>query len=115
MSLEENIKKWVILDNNQKKLNEHIREIREKKNNLTTNITEHISSNKLNLSTVKISDGKLSFVETKQASIISYKFLEDCFNDYFNNVEKTADLLEFIKNKRTYTLTSGIKRIYNKE
>ena len=31
MSLEENIKKWVVLDNKQKKINEEIKEIREKK------------------------------------------------------------------------------------
>ena len=43
MSFEENIKKWVLLDNQQKHLNEKIKEIRNQKTNLNDN--SHKSGN----------------------------------------------------------------------
>ena len=54
-------------------------------------------------------------METKTANVISYKFLEDCFKEYFNNEKDSQQLIEFIKSKRSYTMSSSIKRTYNKE
>ena len=113
-TLEENIQKWVVLDNNQRKINEQIKEIRNKKNELSNNILHHFSSNNMKVPTINISDGKLNFIEVKQANVLSYKFLEDCFNEYFSDDYKTRELLDFIKNKRTYTNAQSIKRLYNK-
>ena len=114
MGLEENIKKWVVLDNQHKVINEQIKLIRGKKNELSGDIINHLSSTNKTL-TINISDGRLNLVETKQANILSYKFLEECFNEYFNDDKKANDLLSFIKDKRTYTTSSSIKRLYNKE
>ena len=41
MSFEDNIKKWVMLDNQQKHLNEKIKEIREQKNNLSSDLNNY--------------------------------------------------------------------------
>ena len=115
MTLEENIKKWVVLDNKQKKINEEIKEIREKKNELTSNIITNFSERNIKSPVINISDGKLSLVETQTANVISFKFLLDCFKEYLKNEEEALKLLEFVKNKRTYSNVSSIKRFYNKE
>tara|TARA_Y100000389_G_scaffold195451_1_gene226882 strand:+ start:64 stop:411 length:348 start_codon:yes stop_codon:yes gene_type:complete len=115
MSLEENIKKWVVLDNKQKKLNEEIKELRNIKNNLTDNIITKFSDKNINSPIIKISDGTLSLIETQQANIISFKFLLDSFKEYFRDDKEAIKLLDFIKSKRRYTNVSSIKRIYNKE
>tara|TARA_B100000965_G_C19556580_1_gene742517 strand:+ start:264 stop:608 length:345 start_codon:yes stop_codon:yes gene_type:complete len=114
MSVEKNIKEWVILDNQQKKINEQIKSIRDKKNSLSTDIMNHFNERNLNNPIINISDGKLSFTETKVANVLTYKFLEDCLNEYFKD-DTSKELLKFIKNKRTYTTSNSIKRVYNKE
>lgn len=108
--LKDYIRKWVFLDNQQKKINQQIKELRDEKNILTTNILDYISNNNLNISKINISDGKLSFIEIKQANVITYKFLNECFNEYFNDTNKSNELLEFIKNKRAYSSIRSIKR-----
>ena len=115
MSLEENIKKWVVLDNQQKKLNEKVKELRNSKNDLTNSIITNFSDKNIKSPIIKISDGRLSLIETQQANVISFKFLSDIFKEYFHDEKEANKLLDFIKSKRTYTNVSSIKRIYNKE
>lgn len=116
MSLENNIKKWVILDNNHKKLNEQLKEIRDKKNELNDTIINYFNNNNITSPTINISDGKLNIIKTKIPNVLTYKYLEECLNQYFdNNSDKVKDIMEFIKNKRTFSETTNIKRFYNKE
>ena len=115
MSLEENIKKWVVLDNQQKKLNEQVKDLRDKKNDLKTNIITNFSEKNIKSPIIKISDGRLSLIETQHANVISFKFLLDSFKEYFDDEIEANKLLDFVKSKRTFTNVSSIKRIYNKE
>ena len=115
MTLEENIKKWVVLDNKQKKLNEEVKDLRNKKNDLTNNIITNFSERNIKSPIIKINDGKLSLVESQHANVLSFKFLYEIFIEYFNNEKEAVKLLDFIKNKRTFTNVKSIKRIYNKD
>lgn len=115
MDLQENIKKWVKLDNNYKLLYNQLREVREEKNNISANLFDYFSNNSMKPPNVNISDGKLGFVEVNTANVLSFKFLEDCFNEYFDETSKTKELLEFIKSKRSYSKNKIIRRVYNKE
>ena len=67
----------------------------------------------LQTSTIKISDGKLNFIETKHTNPLTFKFLAECFTEYLKDDEQSCALLEFIKNKRTFTNVQNIKRTYN--
>ena len=115
MTLEENIKKWVVLDNQQKKLNKQVKELRDQKTDLTTNIITNFSEKNMISPIIKISDGRLSLIETQHANVISLKFLLDSFIEYFDDENEANKLLDFVKSKRTFTNVSSIKRIYNKE
>ena len=114
MSLEEKIKRWVALDNHHKKYNEQLKKIREEKTEINTDVINHFSEKNIKPPNINISDGRLSFVELTQANVISYKFLEDCFKEYFED-DEAADLLKFIKSKRTFSKVKSIRRVYNKE
>lgn len=115
MNLEERIKKWVVLDNNHKRLNQQIKLLRDEKNNLTDDIIYYFNEKNIKPS-IKISDGMLNLVETKHANLISYKFLEECFNEYFKNNEEIVEaLINFIKEKRVYTTSQTIKRNYREK
>ena len=115
MDLQENIKRWVKLDNDSKKLAQSIKELREEKNNISSKLFDYFSNNNMKPPNVNISDGKLGFVEVNTANVLSYKFLEECLNEYFEESLKTKEILDFIKSKRTYSKNKIIRRVYNKE
>lgn len=115
MDLQENIKKWVKLDNNYKLLYNQLREVREEKNNISANLFDYFSNNNMKPPNVNISDGKLSFVELNNPNALTFKFLEECLNEYFNESKESKELLEFIKSKRSYSKNKLIRRVYNKE
>jgi len=54
MSFENNIQKWVAVDNQLKSLNEKIKTLRETRNSLSGDITSYAEKNNLSNSTVNI-------------------------------------------------------------
>ena len=116
MNIEESIKKWVVLDNQHKKLNSQITKLRDEKNELTRNIINYYDSKNAKYPNINISDGKLNFIEQKVTANLSLKFLEQCFDDFFktsNTDSLKEELIEFIKSKRTHNISTNIKRVYN--
>ena len=93
------IKEWVNLDSQSKLLNEKLKEIRNKKTEISDNIFEFVESNNLSSSIIKISDGRLKFGQTKQTSPITLGFLENCLQELFNNEEKVGEIMEYINLK----------------
>lgn len=111
MSLEQNIKKWVELDNHIRDLSNKIKVFKQHKDITNSEILEYISNNHLDNATIKISDGKLNFIDINQPQILTYKFLYECLCEYYNDdVDKVTNLLEFIKTKRTVKTIKTIKR-----
>lgn len=117
MNIEDSIKKWVVLDNQHKKLNGQITKIRDEKNDLTKDIIMYYDLKNAKYPNINISDGKLSFIEQKQTNPLSLKFLEQCFDEFFktsNTDSIKQELIEFIKSKRTHNINTNIRRVYNK-
>tara|TARA_B100000035_G_scaffold315342_1_gene335364 strand:+ start:1369 stop:1710 length:342 start_codon:yes stop_codon:yes gene_type:complete len=112
MNIEDNIKKWVVLDNKHKNLNNEIKLLRDEKNNITQNLINEFERKSVKFPTINISDGKLSLINTKIGNVISYNFLLECFNNFFKDEVQAKELLDFIKSRRTYNNVSNIKRIY---
>ena len=98
MSIEDNVKSWVTLDNNIKILNDQIKVLRNKKNIATNNIFSLLENK--NIKNINISDGKLNLACINNYETITYKFLYECFAEYFKNNEQSEDLVNFIQNKR---------------
>ena len=61
----ENIKQWVTLDNELRILNEHVKELRDKRNSINEDIIRYVETNQLNASTIQLSDGSLKFAKQK--------------------------------------------------
>ena len=112
-TFEEQIKNWIIYDNQLKMLSEKIKEIRDKKTTLNTNIMKHISTNNLFNSTIRISDGNLRFVNNKITTPLTFKYLEKSLGEILQNDTKLKQMIEQIKSKREVTVIPEIKRIYN--
>ena len=113
MSFENQIQQWVQLDNQLKQLNEKTKELRDKRNVLEQNITTYASTNNLSNATVKISDGKLKFVNTKVQEPLTFKYLEKTLSEVIKNESQVKLIMEHIKQKRAIKTIPEIKRFSN--
>ena len=110
MSFEENIKKWVALDNQLKIVNERAKQMRDEKNTLEEGIMTYVETNNLGNATVNISDGKLRFVSAKQTAPITLAYVEKCLTKCIPNTEQVGKIMKFIKDSREVKYTADIKR-----
>ena len=113
MSFEENIKKWVALDNQLKTVNERSKQLRDEKNNLEEGILTYVETNKLSNATVNISDGKLRFVSSKQTAPLTLKHVEECLSKCIGNENQVMQIMKIIKDSREVKYTADIKRYGN--
>jgi len=113
MSFEQNIQQWVAIDNQIKILNDKMKELRDKKNNITEQINTHIETAQLSNASVKIGDGQLKFIKVKETQQLTFKYLETCLSEIIKNEEQVKKIVEYIKNKREVKYVPEIKRLYN--
>lgn len=111
--MENNIKSWLLLDNKIKELNQKIYELREKKNSYKNDIYQHITNNNLNNATIKIGNDYLKFVESKQNTPISYKFLIEALKNCLTDENDIENIVNYIKTNRESKIINDIKR-FNK-
>jgi hypothetical protein len=112
-NLEKSIQTWVELDNELKKVNDRVKDIRTRKNDLEDKIMDYVQDNDMNNNIMTISDGKLKFCETKQTSPITLGFLEKCLGEIIANQQQVKQIVEYIKTKREQKIVPEIKRYYN--
>ena len=110
MSFEQQIQQWVAIDNQLKILNDNIKELRDKKNNISQQINNQIENK---YTSIKISDGQLKFVKIKETQQLTFKYLEICLSEIIKNEEQVKKIVDYIKNKREIKYVSEIKRLYN--
>ena len=113
MEFKEQIQQWVTIDNQLKIIGERMKELRDKKNEITDQINTHIEPAELSNSVVKINDGQLKFIKVKETQPLTFKYLETCLSEIIKNEEQVKKIIEYVKNKREITYVSEIKRSYN--
>ena len=113
MSFENNVKNWVAVDNELRTLNEKVKDLREKRNNICSSIITYVETNNLGNATVKISDGALKFTSSKQTSPLTLKYVESCLNDCIDDADNVKAIMDYIKSKREHKFSSEIKRNYD--
>jgi hypothetical protein len=113
MSFEQQIQQWIAIDNQIKILNDKMKELRNKKNNISEQINTHIETSQLSESSIKISDGQLKFIKVKETQQLTFKYLETCLSEIIKNEDQVKKILDYIKNKREVKYVPEIKRLYN--
>lgn len=114
MSLEENIKRWVHLDNQLNSLKDKSKTLSEERKNIETNILTYVEDNNLENATAKISDGKLKFITNKQTSPLTFKCVEDSISFFIKDEDKVKEIIQHIKNNREVKYIKNIKRYFDK-
>jgi hypothetical protein len=113
MSFEQQIQQWITIDNQLKLLNDRMKELRDKKTVISQNINDHIETNNLSNSAVKLSDGQIKFIKVKDTQQLTFKYLETCLHEIIKNEDQVTKIVDYIKNKREVKYVPEIKRLYN--
>ena len=104
-----NIKQWVSYDNELKLLNEHIKDLRDKRNSANENIIRYVETNQLTNSTIQLSDGILKFSNQKSYAPLTYGFIEQSLTDILPK-NQVDDIIQYMKEKRQSQTSISIKR-----
>ena len=113
MNFEQTIQKWLLLDNQIKIYNEKLKELRENQNEIEETLVSHASNNNLLYSTIRTTDGKLKFVNTKVTSPLTFKYLEKTLGEIIKNGEQVKTIINHVKNNRESKVVPELKRYYN--
>ena len=100
--LQKNLLQWTKLDLELKELNKKCSDIRKKKDILQSKICPIIQSENLedNIFSIPALQTNVLLKEQKTSESLSYKFLEEKLNDYFDTSEKTGLLIQHLKDNR---------------
>jgi len=115
MEFEKDIKDWINIDNQLRKMNEEIRTLRTRRNDLTDDLIIYASENKLTHKLIKITDGNLKFQNRKETPPLTFKLIKKCLLDCINNEEQVTQLINYIKENRETKYVGEIKRSYTKD
>jgi hypothetical protein len=113
MSFEENIKKWVAIDNQLKSYGEKTKQLRDERNTTEESIMNYVEANKLTNATINITNGKLRFVNTKLTPPLTMKYVEDCLQKCIGNELQVKQIMKVIKDSREAKYSPDIKRYTN--
>ena len=116
-TLQKNLFQWSKLDKELKELNKQCSEIRKKKEKLQSKICPLIQSEQLedNIFSIPSLHTNICYKQQKTSESMSYKFLEEKFNDFFDTPDKAAILLQYIKDNRKQEITHVLKSSLLKE
>ena len=113
MNFENQIQQWVVIDNQLKILNEKTKDLREKRNALTSNITNYAYNNGLSNKSIQISDGKIKISNSKIAEPLTFKYIEKTLGEVIKNETHVKMIMEHLKQKRESKIVPEIKRFSN--
>jgi len=109
-----NIKQWVMLDNQLRECNEKSKMIREEKNNLMQLLYSQADTNNLLETTIAISDGRLRFQKVKIRQALTLNYIEECLHDCISNEDTVESIMTHIRDSREDVFREDIKRFPNK-
>jgi len=110
MDFENNIKKWVQIDNNVKLLNDNLKTLRDQRNQLNHEIVDYASKHNMSDSIIKISDGKLKFVNTSKIEPLTFKYIETTLAEIISDKSQIKFIIDTLKQKRENKTIFEIKR-----
>ena len=81
MSLEENVNRWLNIDNKIKQHNQLLKDLRETRNDLEENISNYAKDNNISNLSIKTQEGILKLVNVKNQTPLTFKYIEKCLNE----------------------------------
>lgn len=111
---QQSIREWVSLDNQIKTLNEQVKELRTKRQHVTSQIMTISDTHGYDNATINISDGTLKLADVSVTSSLTLNYVKACLLECLDNEDKVEEIMEFIKENRPVKNTRDIKRYVKK-
>jgi len=112
MSFEEHIREWAGLDTRITQLNGDLKDLRRERGEAEQHIIRHVQDNSLSAATVRLSDSRLRFVDSRTTPPLTYKFLRECLGDIMTDDGEVDAVIDYIRNKRKPKVALAIKRVF---
>lgn len=108
---QENIKKYVMIDNKIKSAQEIIRDLKKEKEGAAENILIYIKTNNIEDVPINISGGKIKYSVSKTTAPMSKQYIQQRLAQYFKSESKAKEVVDFLYNDRETKEKETIKRI----
>lgn len=112
MSFENMVKSWVSIDNKLKILSEETKSLREQRNEINSRIIKHVDTSGMKSATVRISDGRLRFVDSSSSAPLTLKFVQSCLQQCLSSEKQVEQIMTYIKEQRETKIKTEVKRYY---
>ena len=106
----EKVRSWVQLDNDIKKYNEHMRQLRHNKHIVTNEICEYMEHNSLTGKTIEISKGTLKYAKKKEYAPLTFGYVEECLKKVLSSGDDVDYIMQYIRDNREIKTVSDIRR-----
>ena len=111
---EENIKQWVTIDNEIKTMSDRLKEMKNKRSEISDTILDFVETENLNSTTININNGTLKFGTTKQSNNLTLTYVKSCLEKCLPNEDDVNTIMDVIKSSREVKVINEIKRSYQK-
>jgi len=106
----QNIQSWVSLDTQLKTINERIKPIREKKTELSEEITKYMKEMQIDKKRIDITDGSLGLYEKKEYSALTYGYIEKCLGEIIPDKKHVDYIMNYLREHRQVKQITDIRR-----
>lgn len=109
----ENVRNWVVLDQQLHTIHEKTKQLRELKANITTNICEYMKGNNTSR-TIGVSNGELRIYDKKEYKPLSFTYVEKCLHEMIKDKNQVTHIIKYLKDNRELNVTQDIRHISTK-
>ena len=109
-----NLREWVNIDNQLKYISEKAKPLREKKTELSREITNYYKTNNLEGKKINFSGGSLNLYEKKEYSTLTYSYIEKCLGDIITDKKHIDYIITYLKEHREIKTVTDIRRNYSR-
>lgn len=109
-TLSQDISNYIRLDDEIQSFQEKLRELKESKSKLHDKITENMIKQNIDNKTISIGSSKLSIIEKKQYSSLTFSYLEDTLSKIIPDQNQVSYVIKYLKENRSIKTHKEIKR-----
>lgn len=112
---EEQVKKYVLIDNKIKSAQEAIRALKKEKDKASENILIYVKTHELEDEPIGITGGQLKYFVSKSVVPMNREYIQHRLEQYFKSKSKAKEIVEFLYSDRESKQKETIKRVKSRK